>query len=406
MRRVNVISVAAAVAFLMTGTSSIALAQGVTVFEGARIIVGDGRVIENGTIVVDGARITQVGPGITAPGGATRVNLAGKTVMPMFIDTHIHASTTREGLVRDLRQRPYWGVSAVQSMGTDNLELLDMRNKDTPGMARFFSAGKGISRNEGPDRPTAQINSAAEGRKAVQDNVKLGVDIIKVWVDDREGKVDKVLPDQYAAIIDEAHKNNVRVTAHIFGEFDGKGLIKAGLDAFAHSVRDKDIDDEMLALYKSRPIVVNPNLPDRGVKKDISWLKAGLPAAEYARMEAANTDRPAAQRAYGIQARNLNKINANGVRIVLGTDGNRAWGPHEEAEDMVIAGMTPAQVITAATKSAAEFLKMADAGTLEAGKSADLLVLDANPLDDIKNTRKISAVYLRGVAINRSQPIN
>jgi imidazolonepropionase-like amidohydrolase len=406
MRTINVAAVAATVALGVTaGLEFPAWAQGVTAFEGARIIVGDGRVIENGTLVVDGARITQVGAGITAPAGATRVNLAGKTVMPMILDTHIHASTTREGLVRDLRQRPYWGVSAAMSMGTDNLELLDMRNKDTPGMARFFSAGKGISRNEGPGRPTAQINSAAEGRKAVQDNVKLGVDIIKVWVDDREGKVDKVLPDQYAAIIDEAHKNNVRVTAHIFNEFDGKGLIKAGLDAFAHSVRDKDIDDEMLALYKSRPIVVNPNLPDRGVKKDISWLKAGLAPAEYAKMEEANTDRPRAAAAYGIQARNLNKINANGVKIVLGTDGNRPWGPHEEAEDMVVAGMTPMQVIMAATKNAAEFLKVADAGTLEAGKSADLLVLDANPLDNITNTRKISAVYLRGVAVNRAQPV-
>ena len=406
MRTINVAAVAATVALGVTaGLAFPVWAQGVTAFEGARIIVGDGRVIENGTLVVDGARITQVGAGITAPAGATRVNLAGKTVMPMILDTHIHASTTREGLVRDLRQRPYWGVSAAMSMGTDNLELLDMRNKETPGMARFFSAGKGISRTEGPGRPTAQINSAAEGRKAVQDNVKLGVDIIKVWVDDREGKVDKVLPDQYAAIIDEAHKNNVRVTAHIFNEFDGKGLIKAGLDAFAHSVRDKDIDDEMLALYKSRPIVVNPNLPDRGVKKDISWLKAGLAPADYARMEEANTDRPKAAAAYGIQARNLNKINAAGVRIVLGTDGNRPWGPHEEAEDMVVAGLTPMQVIMAATKNAAEFLKVADAGTLEAGKSADLLVLDANPLDNITNTRKISAVYLRGVAVDRAQPV-
>jgi imidazolonepropionase-like amidohydrolase len=406
MRRVNVISAAATVALLLAGTSGIALAQGVTAFEGARIIVGDGRVIENGTIIVDGAKITQVGAGITAPAGATRVNLAGKTVMPMLIDTHIHASTTREGLVRDLRQRPYWGISAVMSMGTDNLELLDMRNKDTPGMARFFSAGKGISRNEGPQRPTAQINSAAEGRKAVQDNVKLGVDIIKVWVDDREGKVDKVLPDQYAAIIDEAHKNNVRVTAHIYNEFDGKGLIKAGLDAFAHSVRDKDIDDEMLALYKSRPIVVNPNLPDNGKKVDRAWLKAGLSAAEYAKLEEENTDRPRAQTLHGIQARNLAKINANGVKIVMGTDGNRSWGPHEEMFDMVNAGMTPMQVIVAATKNAAEFLKITDAGTLEVGKSADLLVLEGNPAENITNTRKISAVYLRGAAINRSQPIN
>jgi len=172
-------------------------------------------------------------------------------------------------------------------------------------------------------------------------------------------------------------------------------------------VRDKDIDDEMLALYKSNPnLVVNPNLPDRGIKQDISWLKPSLPPADYAKLEEGNTDRPKQQAAYGIQARNLAKINAAGVKIVLGTDGNRAWGPHEEAADMVAAGMTPMQVIMAATKNAAEFLKMSDTGTLEAGKNADFIVLDANPLDDITNTRKISQVILRGAAVDRSKMPN
>jgi imidazolonepropionase-like amidohydrolase len=403
MRRLNVVTVVATVALGVTAGSALpARAQGVTAFEGARVIVGDGRVLDNTTLVVNGTKITQVGG--AAPAGATRVNLAGKTVMPMIIDTHTHLSTTREGIVRDLRQRPYWGVGAAMSMGTDNLDLLDLRNKDTPGMARFFSAGKGISRTE-PGRPTAQINSLEEARKAVQENARLNIDIIKVWVDDREGKVDKVLPSHYAAIIDEAHKNNIRVTAHIYSEFDGKGLIRAGLDAFAHSVRDKDIDDEMLTLYKSRPIVVNPNLPDNGKKVDRTWLKAGLPAAEYAKLEEDNTDRPKVAERHGIQARNLAKINAAGVKIVLGTDGNRAWAPHEEAADMVAAGMTPMQVIVAATRNAAEFLKMTDTGTLEAGKNADFIVLDANPLDNITNTRRISSVILRGAAVDRAQPV-
>ena len=132
-----------------------------------------------------------------------------------------------------------------------------------------------------------------------------------------------------------------------------------------------------------------------------AWLRASLPAAEYQKVEEENKDNSKAQAFYGIQARNLAKLSAAGVKIVVGTDGNTPYAPHVEMEDMVVAGMTPMQVIVAGTKNAAEFLKIADAGTIEAGKSADLLVLDANPLDDIKNTRKISAVYLRGVAVDR-----
>jgi imidazolonepropionase-like amidohydrolase len=400
MHRMKTAALTATVALgVLAGVAGQASAQ-VTAYEGARVIVGDGRVLDNTTLVVNGTKLTQVGG--TAPAGATRVDLAGKTVMPMFLDTHVHLSPTRDGVVRDLKQRAYFGVGAAMSMGTDSFDVLDLRDKDTPGMARFLSAGKGLSRNEG--RPTLEINSVEEARKAVQTNAAHKVNIIKIWVDDREGKVDKVLPSQYEAAIDEAHKNGLRVTAHIFNEEDGKRLIRAGVDAFAHSVRDKDIDDEMLALYKSKPnLVVNPNLPDRGVKQDLSWLKSSLPPAEYAKLEEGNADRPKQQAAYGIQARNLAKINAAGVKIVLGTDGNRPWGPHEEAADMVVAGMTPGQVITAGTKSAAEFLKMPDTGTLEVGKNADFIVLDANPLDDITNTRKISQVILRGAAVDRSK---
>jgi len=379
-----------------------------TAYEGARLIVGDGRVIENATLVVEGVKVAQAGAAaeVRVPAGATRVNLAGKTVMPMIIDTHVHLGSTREALVRDLRQRAYYGVSAALSLGTDGYDLLDVRRQEIPGAARFLSAGRGITMQE-PGRTTVPywVMSAAEARKAVQELAAQNVDIVKIWVDTRDGKYRKLTPEIYGAIIDEAHRRGLRVTAHIFDLEDAKGLIRAGIDALAHGVRDRDIDDELVAMFRQRPnLVLTPNLPDRGVKTDLGWLKAGLPPNQLAMLEKANTDRPVAQAFYGIQARNLAKLNAAGVRITLGTDGNRAWSPHEEMHDMVLAGMTPMQVIVAATRNSAEFLRLADAGTLQAGKSADFIVLDANPLDDITNTRRISAVVLRGAALDRSQP--
>jgi len=410
MHRVNGIAVAAVVSFgFLAACATQPPAQPSTAYEGARLIVGDGRVIENATLVVVGTKIAQAGSAadVRVPSGAVRVNLAGKTVMPMIIDTHVHLARTREGLIRDLRLRAYFGVSAALSMGTDPYELLDIRGQTIPGAARFLSAGRGITMPE-PGRTTAPywITTEAEGRKAVEDLAAHKVDMVKIWVDSRGGKFKKVTPEIYGAIIDEAHKRGLRVSAHIFDLEDAKGLIRAGVDALAHGIRDQDIDDELVAMFKQRPgLILIPNLPERGVMVDLAWLQAGLPANELAKLEAVNYDRPTAQVFYGIQARNLARLNAAGVRITLGTDGNRAWGPHDEMLDMVVAGMTPMQVIVAATRSSAEFLRLADAGTLEPGKSADFIVLDANPLDNITNTRRISAVILRGAAVDRNQPV-
>ena len=410
MHRVNLAAVAAVITIGFLGGCAMPVSESsVTAYEGARLIVGDGRVIENATLVVEGTKIAQVGGAadVRVPAGATRVSLAGKTVMPMIIDTHVHLSETREALIRDLRMRAYYGVSAALSMGTDGYGLLDMRGEAIPGAARFRSAGRGITMPE-PGRTTVPywITTAVEGRKAVEELAAHKVDIVKIWVDARDGKYKKLSPEIYGAIIDEAHKRGLRVTAHIFELEDAKGLIRAGVDVFAHGIRDKDIDDELVAMFKQRPnLVLTPNLPDRGVTVDLGWLRASLPADEFKKLEAANTDRPKAQALFGIQARNLAKLNAAGVRITLGTDGNRPWGPHEEMFDMVSAGMTPMQVIVAATRNSADLLRLADTGILQAGKSADFIVLDANPLDDITNTRRISAVVLRGAAVDRTQPV-
>ena len=381
----------------------------VTVFEGARVIVGDGSApIENAAVVVEGGRITQVGraANVKAPAGAARVSLTGKTVIPTLVDTHVHLSQERDALTLDLRRRAYYGVSAAMSLGQDTGDApFQIRAQPIAGAARFFTAGRGLTAPE-PGRTTAPywITTAAEARKAVQELAAKKVDVVKLWVDDRNGQFKKLTPDLYGAAIDEAHKNSLRVTAHLFTLEDAKGLWKAGIDAFAHGVRDRDIDEEFLAMVKTRPaFVLVPNLPDRGVKTDLSWLKASLPAAELAKLEAGNTDRPEAQTQFGIQARNLAKMSAAGVRVAVGSDGNNPWAPHAEMADMVAAGMTPMQVLVAATRNGAEFLRMTDTGTIAVGKNADFIVLDANPLDDITNTRRIASVYLRGTAVDRAR---
>jgi imidazolonepropionase-like amidohydrolase len=312
---------------------------------------------------------------------------------------------TRDALVDSLQRKAYYGAGVVMSLGQDTGDVaFQVRDEIIPGAARLRTAGRGITMPE-PGRTNAPywITTEAEGRKAVQEQAARKVDLIKIWVDDRDGMYKKLTPALYSAIIDEAHKHKLRAIAHVFTLEDGKGLLRAGIDGFAHGIRDKDIDDAFVGLFKQHPnVVLGPNLPDRGVAVDMSWLSDSIPADELKKLQEAATNRPTAQQFFGIQARNLARLNAAGVKIALGTDGNIPWAHHVEMEDMVAAGMTPAQVIVAATRSSAEWLHLPDVGTVQAGKSADFLVLDANPLDNITNTRRISAVYLRGSAVDRA----
>lgn len=376
------------------------------IYEGGRIITGDGSApIENGTIVVDGGQITMVGQtaAMSLPAGARRVDLAGATVMPMMLDTHVHLSTTREALFQDLRNRVVFGVGAAMSLGMDaDDEILAIRDETITGAARYFAAGRGITRPE-PGRTEVPhwVNTPKEARAAAAEEAARGVDIIKIWVDDRNGQYEKITPELYSAVIDEAHANGVRVTAHIYNLSDAKGLLEAGLDSFAHGVRDMDVDAEFVDMVQARPdVVLVPNMPYRGVPTNYDWLTGLVPTDELERLQAQEANEAAAE-SWAIQARNLYVLTRAGMKVALGTDGNVPYAAHVEIEDMVVAGMTPMQAIVAATSSAAEFLGIGDAGTLAPGMSADFIVLNGNPLDDITNTRQIRTVVYRGDEVAR-----
>jgi imidazolonepropionase-like amidohydrolase len=401
------------VLFLATGylTPVVVEAQqptAVTVFEGARLIVGDGSApVADAAFIVENGRFTAVGRKgqLKVPAGAARVDLTGKTVIPAIIDAHKHLAVTRDALVDQLQHLAYYGIGAAMSLGQDTGDVaFQVRAETIPDAARLRTAGRGITGPE-PGRTEAPywVKSEAEVRKDVQELAERKVDIVKIWVDDRDHTVTKLSPELYRAAIDEAHKHNLRVIAHIFTLEDAKGVLRAGIDAFAHSVRDKDIDDEFIKMMKARPnMIVDPNLPDRGVRVDRTWLRDSVTAEEFRKIQAESKDDPKAQQFFGIQSRNLAKLNAAGIKIALGTDGNIPWAAHEEMADMVASGMTPAQVLVAATRNAADLMKLTDAGTVAARKSADFIVLDANPLDDITNTRRIATVYLRGSQVDRA----
>jgi len=417
-------------------------ASNVVVFEGARLIVDVRKApIDDAAFLVENGRVVKVGKrgALKIPAGAAHVDLSGKTVMPALLDPHVHlgyqkgitysaANFTRENVIDQLDRYAYAGVAAVLSMGTDLGDIpFELRAERAPGRALLFTAGKGMaSPDAGPGnaelKPSAYaLTSEAEARKAVREQVAKKVDFIKVWVDDRNGTVKKTPPEIYRAIIDEAHKLHTRVVAHVYYLEDAKGLARAGIDAFAHLVRDQDMDDESIALVKQHHVFMMPNLglaESRTHAEPAPWLDDPLyrettPAALVDRVRASYAQRTpaaveAAQKTYRIMQRNLAKLNAAGALIGFGADSGavpdyfHAYNTHRELQLMVEAGMTPLQALTAVTVTSAEFLRLNDHGTLDAGKAADFLVLDGDPLKDISNTRKIAKVYLRGQELDRA----
>lgn len=384
-------------------------------FTGLTLIDGTDRPpFVNATLVVRDGRVVAAGPAsrVTVPAGAERVALNGKTVMPGLINAHGHVTDP----ARDLRTYAAYGVTTVFSLGGEPPEAFDARDaQSAPGLARarVFVAGPVLSPRT-PEEARAQVAGVAAQK----------VDIVKIRVDDNLGTTPKMPPAVYSAVIDAAHAHGLRVAVHLFYLADAKAVLDAGADFIAHSVRDADVDAELIARMKAKGVCLSPTLmrevstfvyestPDFFADPlflahaDTEWVTT---LSEPARQAAMRTS-PSAQKykaALEVASRNLERLADAGVPIAMGTDTGptgRFQGYFEimELERMVKAGLSPRQALAAATRDAARCMKLdRELGTLEAGKWADFVVLDADPLANITNVRRISSVWIAGNELPR-----
>jgi len=442
-------------------------ATGASVFEGARLITGDGSApIENSAFLVENNQFTQVGRkgALKIPPGAAHVELTGKTVMPAMIDLHGHfgyqnvaAGTmskeffTRENLIDHLQRLAYVGVGATIGIGDllDRSDLhggrtgwgdvpLRVREEIIPGTALFRTAGVGIAwpgsgAGGHPSRTDVSypVTTVEEARLAVDDYVKMQPEFIKIWVDDRGGKMKKLTPPLYLAIIEEAHKFNVPVAVHNVTLADAKLLMRAGVEGWMHvPVRGGEVpDEEMISIVKERiakndrpviwmtPALITAWMDTQGGDARPAWLDDPLLRDLYPPQQIEeHWGTPLkkmtpeailrAREDFAEQGRTVMKFRAAGMRIVTGTDTGqtRFWIGylnHLDLESFVAFGMTPSEAIVAATRDAAGIVHV-NSGMVAAGKNADFIVLNANPLENISNTRKIDKVYLRGQEVDRA----
>jgi imidazolonepropionase-like amidohydrolase len=431
---------------------SVSASAETTVLNNVTVIDGTGAAaMPNAAIVMTDGKISYVGPtvGMKAPKDAKIEDMTGKFVMPGIIDSHVHIGLmhdvtqdekyfTPENVNADLKQYAAYGVTSVQVLGTDKDFVLELRNqqrKSRPTMSRVFSAGQGAVIKGGYGGllgVTQPISTPEEGRKLVDEQAAKGVDFIKLWMDDERKTIPVKMPYSVsAAIIDEAHKKHLRAVAHVFYLDDAKELLRQGIDGFGHMVRDQPVDKEFLDLMKAKgawqvsptlsremaySLAIMPWLQDpfftRGVtpgtldalrgparEKAVVLGPTRFPGLPYEKKVFWDMDRTLFQALENYQA-----MIAAGVKTGMGTDSGPngrfpGFNAHEEMQMEVMAGRSPMDAIKSATFDNAQWLQDKSIGSIQKGKWADLLVLEKNPLDDIRNTQMVAAVFIAGNSV-------
>jgi imidazolonepropionase-like amidohydrolase len=423
-----------------------ASAQQSIVLTNATIIDGTGKPAhQNRTVVIRGDRIQEIGAGREhTPSSAKVIDLHGQTIMPLIINTHGHLGLTKgstqsaanqsdDNIRQQLLRYQEYGVGAMLSMGTDGKRFAEIREQSRRGAlpgADVYTAGMGFGAKNGV--PPAAMGftevfrpeTPAEARREVAQQAPQKPDFIKVWVDDFWGQYPKMPAEIYAAIIDEAHKNGLRVAAHVYHLEDARLLVADGVDVLAHSIRDADVDDAFIAEMKKHNVAYIPTLSlddfafaygdSPNWVNDPFFTEALDPGLlemitnpEYKAKVQSNKVTAQEEAALPQAMRNLKKIYDAGILVTLGTDSGatpiriQGFAEHMELALMVQAGLTPIQAITVATSNAATLLRVADQyGTLAAGKKANFIVLEKDPSHDIHNTQTIRAVWKDGSKVS------